>query len=497
MQKKVAVIGAGLGGLAVAARLAYAGFLVDVYEANNAVGGKAGLLKKDEFRFDTGPSLITMPFVFENLFTDVGEKIEDHLVLKKLDILTKYFYPDKTILNAYSDIEKFAVELGEKTDENPLRLIKYLKNCERIYNITSRVFLEKPLDELSTYANLHTLKSILQLWKIDALRTMNRTHKRFFTDTKVQQIFNRYATYNGSSPYKAPATLNIIAHVENTLGGFYCEGGVYEIPKALERLCMKKGVRFHFNTKVDRIAINRNKLQGIYVQDTFIPYNIVISNSDVKNTYKNLIPDSRGFYPEVYKRSEPSSSVVVFNWGVKGNFPQIDIHNILFSANYKQEFEEIFDKKVYPSDPTIYINISSKYCTSDAPEGCENWFVLVNVPYNQGNLGIKSEVEKLRRIIHDKVRAVLDIDLKDRIVCEDILTPVDIEEKTSSIHGSLYGLSSNSRLTAFFRQQNRSGKYKGLYFVGGSAHPGGGMPLVLLSGKITADLIQKDINMKL
>ncbi len=494
-RKSVAIIGAGIGGLACAARLANAGLEVHIYEQGEKAGGKANTLQLDNFRFDTGPSLLTMPFVLEELFDDVGEKLSDYISLNQLNVNCKYFFPDGTEFEAHSDLKKLEIEVEQKFIDEKETIAKYLKYSQNIYELTKDIFLNKSLNELDTYTNLEALKTLLQIFKIDPFRTMHKANRSFFNDDRLVQLFDRYATYNGSNPFKAPATLNVIQHVEYNIGGYVPEGGIYAIPEALTKLCEVKGVLFNFNTTVKRVNMgsgNKHRLEIAEgrVKNIEKAYDIVVSNADVNTTYKNLLNDESSRMAKRYRNLAPSTSALVFYWGVEGLHEELEVHNILFSDNYKKEFDDLSDKKICPVNPTIYIYISSKYNSSDAPTGSENWYVMINAPYIDGQ-DWPNELKRSRKLIVDKINCSLGIDIENKIKCESVLTPVDIEQKTGSYKGSLYGISSNSRTAAFIRQSNRSKKYKGLYFCGGSAHPGGGIPLVMLSGKITSELIRK------
>ena len=486
----ISVIGSGLGGLSAAIRLAHAGYDVNVYEKNPTPGGKARSVTQNGFRFDTGPSFITMPFVINELFESVGENPAEWLTLNKLTNLCRYFYHDGTILNAYSDKEKFAAEIEANTTEKREALFKYLEYCKTIYELTADIFLFKDLYSPKTYTNLRALITLFKLPKIDSFRTMNEANHSFFKDEKIIQLFNRYATYNGSDPYKCPATLNIISHVEYTIGGYYASGGMFSLTDALYRLALKKGVKFSFNSPVEKIITHGKIIKGILAGGKEIFADKVISNADVYSTYGKLLNDNKSSAAKKYNKLEPSSSALVFYWGVNVTSQKLDTHNILFSADYKKEFEELFDKKTYPTDPTIYIYISSKFSGGDAPEGKENWFVMINAP-NCASPNAKAQMsnDDIKETILNKIKTLTGYDIKDKIETESIMTPQDIEEETGSYGGSIYGISSNSRNAAFLRQRNMSKQYKGLYFTGGSAHPGGGIPLVILSGKIAAEKI--------
>ncbi|MFA7288581.1 MAG: 1-hydroxycarotenoid 3,4-desaturase CrtD [Melioribacteraceae bacterium] len=490
MAKKGAIIGSGLGGLSAAIRLANSGYQIDVYESNSSAGGKANQFVLDGFRFDLGPSLLTMPFVIQNLFDDVNEKLEDYIELQKLDIICKYYYSDGTIINVYPDGEKTAIEIAKKTYDSRMSVTNYLKYCEKIYDLTSELFLFKDFSDPRTFLNFKALKTLLQIHRIDAFRSMHQANSSYFHDPKTIQLFDRYATYNGSNPYKAPATLNIIQHVEIGLGGFIPEGGIYSISKALHNLAIKKGVNFHFNSKVEKIISEKNSVNGIRVNENDLEYDFVVSNADVNKTYKDLLENEKLKSAVKYSKLTPSSSALVFYWGVKMDSSNLEIHNVLFAENYKKEFYQLFEEKRCPEDPTIYIYISSKYNKADAPDGYENWYVMINAPCIEGQ-NWDEEIEAAKINTLNKIKSILGIDLSNKIVTEKIVSPEEIEKLTGSEKGSLYGISSNSRNAAFSRQSNKSKELEHLYFCGGSAHPGGGIPLVILSGKIAAESIIK------
>lgn len=492
--KKVTVIGAGLGGLAASIYLAHAGYDVNVFEKNASPGGKANLIETGGYRFDSGPSLLTMPFVIENLFKSVNSNLSDYIKLRKLDILCKYFFADGTELCAYSEKEKLADEISLKTADSKESVCRYLDYCSKIYELTSELFLFSSFSEISTFLNRKALNTLLNIRKIDAFRTMHEANKSFFQDKKTIQLFDRYATYNGSDPFQAPATLNIIQHVEYNLGGYNTNDGIYSITEALFSLAKEKGVKFNFSSGVNEIVIRSKKVGAVKFTNPDKSTNsfgcdIVISNADVNTTYKYLIKEKIKSSLN-YLDYEPSSSAIVFYWGIKGRFDELEMHNIIFSDDYKKEFTEIFKKGNVPEDPTVYIYISSKINKSHAPEGCENWFVMINSPFNSGQNWDKEIVNARQKII-SKINSALKTDIEKKIIFEKTLSPADLEIQTGSYSGSLYGISSNNKFAAFKRHSNRSKEIKGLYFCGGSVHPGGGIPLVLLSGRITAELIQK------
>ncbi|RYY33605.1 MAG: phytoene desaturase [Sphingobacteriaceae bacterium] len=487
--KKVIIIGAGIAGIATAIRLAVKGYAVEVYEANNYPGGKLSEFEQDGFRFDAGPSLFTMPQYVDELFTLAGKNPRDYFNYQKLDPVCNYFYEGGTRLQACANAENFAKEMAEKTGEQKSVIKKHQQNSKRIYDITNHVFLQRSLHRLNTYLRWDTLKSILHLPQIDAMRSLHKANKSFFKDKRTVQFFDRYATYNGSNPYKAPATLNVIPYFEQHFGAYFPEGGMYSITTSLVKLAEELGVKFIYNTRVEEIVIEKSKTTGIQTSTGFMQADMVVSNMDVWHTYKKLLSNHTRLHPIKTLNQERSSSALIFYWGMSKQFPQLDLHNIFFSANYEAEFDAIWQQKFIYNDPTVYLNISSKYKADDAPDGFENWFVMINVPSNSGQ-DWDSLIKQARQNITIKLSRLLGEDISQYIKCESILDPRNIESRTSSYQGSLYGTSSNSQFAAFLRHANKSSKISNLYFCGGSVHPGGGIPLCLLSAKIVSDWIK-------
>lgn len=490
MSKKIAVIGAGLGGLAVSLLLNKQGHDVKIFEKNEAVGGKINNLAGNGFRFDMGASLVTMPFVLKELFQLLDLNINDYIQINKLEIITKYFYPDGVSINAYSNIDKFIDEIKIKTTEKEQNVKNYFQYSKRIYELTSDLFIFNDFTSIAKLFSKKGLKTLFNIMKIDPFRTIHQANSSFFTDSKVLQLFDRYATYNGSNPYKAPATLNIIPYVEYFLGGYYFSEGMYSLINVLENLCNDNKIQILKNSEVTRISFSPNNPSFLIANGQKYEFDYIISNSDVNHTFTNLLNDSDSYETKRNNKNLASSSALVFYWGVNGNYPQLEIHNILFSENYFEEFAQIFDKKQLFDDPTIYIYISSKFNQTDAPSGCENWFVMINTPENLGQDWPKI-IERYRPLIINKIKNLTGINIKDNIIFESILTPETIEKKTLSSYGSIYGISSNTKSAAFLRQKNRSRTYPNLFFVGGSVHPGGGIPLVLSSAIIVSKMFEE------
>jgi len=486
-QKKAIIIGSGVAGMAAATRLAILGYDVTVYEKNSGPGGKLTAFEKDNYRFDAGPSLFTQPENITELFTLAKEPIEKYFTYKPVNIACKYFFENGKVINAYTDANLFAKELQINLGEDPEKVISYLKNAQKIYENIGILFLNNSLHKAKTWLNKGLGKALQTLKPGYLFKSLNKHNYQQFKAAETVQIFNRFATYNGSNPYKAPSMLSVIPHLEQNQGTYYPIGGMISITNALHQLALTKGVTFNFNAPVKKIIEDKGEVKGVIVGEEKIYADTIISNGDVYFTYKNLLNSNRKAVKIL--QQERSSSAVIFYWGISKQFTKLQLHNIFFSNNYQQEFDAIFNTKQCYHDPTIYINITSKEEASQAPDGKENWFVMVNVAANTGQnwedrkAFIKQAVlSKLNRLLEENIEALIDT--------EETLDPLMIEEQTASFMGSLYGTSSNSKLAAFFRHANFTSSIKGLYFCGGSVHPGGGIPLCLKSAKIVSEIIE-------
>jgi len=483
---KCLIVGAGLAGLATAARLAAARKEVHVYEQNNYFGGKATQIQLGDFLFDAGPSLFTMPQYVDEVFVAAGKNPRDYYQYERLPTLCHYFYMDGFSLIAHADREQFAEEAAALCSDSKEAILKFLHHSERIHKLTEEVFLRKSLHQLKNYWSKEALRGILGFGELDTSITMEKAIRKYLNDEHLIQLFCRYATYNGSNPYRAPGTLNVIPHLEFGLGAYMPQGGIHAIPKALYQLAMDLGVQFHLGQKVDEILVEQKRIFGIRVGAEKIAATTVITNADIWPSFRELMPDQKA--PEKILAQERSSSAFIFYWGMDGLFPELDVHNIFFTADYKKEFDSLFEGHSIADDPTIYVHISSKVCSEHAPAGKENWFVMVNAPQHENQDWSELQVGLKERILK-KLSKQLGKDIGSYILEEATLSPEDIERKTSSYKGSLYGTSSNNRFAAFLRHPNFSNSIKGLYFCGGSVHPGGGIPLVMASAKIVSEMI--------
>jgi len=486
--KKAIIIGAGIAGIASALRLKHKGYEVTVFEANAYAGGKLHAIHQEGFRFDLGPSLFTMPHLVDELFQLHGINPREHFNYFKKEVVCNYFWSDGATFSVSADKEAFIRSASKKFNTPQNSLQQYLNRNKEKYDLTADIFLNKSLHRWSTYLSFRTIKSLMHAGKLHIIKTLNEVNEDYFSNPKLVQLFNRYATYNGSSPYATPGIMSMIPHLEMHFGTFYPKGGMHEISQSLFRLAEKVGVQFQFEEEVTSINYQQNKASGITTSKDTYSADVVVSNMDVFSTYKHLLKSAK--QPTKILNQERSSSALIFYWGINKTFPSLDLHNILFSDHYEDEFTAIFINKRIHNDPTIYINITSKEDTTDAPANCENWFVMINAP---GNFGQEwpELVKKARANIISKINRALNTNIENLILTEYILDPINIELQTKSHQGSLYGTSSNSKFAAFLRHPNFSSQFKNLYFCGGSVHPGGGIPLCLLSAKIVSEQIEE------
>lgn len=485
----VVIIGAGIGGLSAAIRLAAAGRRVVMLEQNAAVGGKMSEIAQDGFRWDTGPSVITMRHVFEDLFAAAGRRLNDYLTLLPVDPLTRYFFPDGTRIDATRDLARMAEQIAAIDERDVEGYLAFLEYAARLHRITGPVFIYNQPPTLRSFLGV----SPADMVRVDPRLTMDQAIRRRVRSPQMRQLLGRFATYVGASPYQAPATLSVIAHVELTGGVWYPVGGIYQIAGAMQQLAGELGVEIRTNTPVATIDVARGRATGVITAaGERVDAAAVVANVDVTTVYDRLLPPAIGATRRAdLRRLATSCSGFVLLLGVEGEHAQLAHHNIFFARDYRAEFDAIFRRGIPPDTPTVYVAITSKSDASHAPPGCENWFVLVNAPA----LGPGYDWMKQGDGYREQVLAMLagfGLDVRERIRSEVMLTPQDIQRLTGAWRGALYGISSNQALNAFRRPHNRCTDIRGLYFAGGTTHPGGGVPMVTLSGKVAAELVLAD-----
>ncbi len=482
------IIGSGIAGMATAIRMAVMGYDVTVYEKNSFPGGKISGFEKGGFHFDTIPSVFTEPRQLEDLFEMAGERISDYIQYKRVESTCKYFFANGKILTTWSDREKLLNAFAQQLEEPAQNIQHYLNNSEQLYNTIGNVFLNNALVKRKLITKRPFYKSLKQLRPYLLFDTLNEFHEKSFVTGEAIQFFNRFATYAGSNPYSVPAMLCMIPHAELNAGVYYPRGGMNSIKNAIYQLAVKKGVKFHFNTAVERIIYGGNSVQGVVVEDNNIFADIVVSNADIYYTYRDLLCDKNT--ASKISIQEKTNSAIIFFWGMSKTFPSLQMQNVFFSGDYKAEFQHLFSSKTLYKDPTIFISITGKIENDHAPADKENWLVMINAP--TGNTTNNNDlVTFARQQVLKKLRGALKEDVEPYIETETILDPLLLEKNTGAYGGALYGISSNTTRSAFLRHPNFSRTIKGIYFCGGTVHPGGGLSLCLKSAKIVEELVKK------
>lgn len=487
MKLNIAIIGSGIGGLAAAIRLAVRGHDVTVFEQLDRPGGMIQQQRWEGFRWDTGPSLLLMPDQLEELYLLAGEEMKMSIRNHQLEQIGKYFFADGLMLDAFGDPELFAREVHEKTGEPAVRVENYLNKLRKRYDYTRKVLTRDSFSTGSVFVPRSVL-SFLAAWKNDYFFTAHGANSRKFRSRNVVQLFDSLASSHGNDPYKGPSTLNLHAHFIHNLGVYFPEKGMYRLTEELFKLAKQLGVIFKFNFRVQQIDLKKQIVKGISTKESSLRADIVISDIDAEHVYNDLLPHAPGvnnFLKQTYASTE-----LTFYWAIDRQFPELCIHNQFMSADPKKEFEDIHHKKVLSQHPSFKIHISSKLVPSDAPEGHENWKISVSVPVNGGQ-NWKDDLAMIKKQIIERINKDLKTDIEKHILHEFYLDPDMLAKELSAVGGNIYGKSNNKKLSTFSKHPNSLKQIHGLYFVGRTVHPGGGLPMCLSSAKNVDHLVVK------
>lgn len=486
--KKVVIIGGGLGGLSSAITLANKGFHVELFEKNQHFGGKLMPIQLGDYSFDFGPNTITMPSVFKRVIEQTGSRSEDYFELIKLENHTRNIFPDGTQFDLSSNQQTMLSQLQKLDPPGAGNYQSFVKEITRLFKLSEQYFLPRTFRSWRDYVSPSLGAAML---RVRPLQTLDSFFQSYFSNPRIIEAY-RYATYIGSSPFQAPATFAMIAHLEMVEGVYYVKGGNVKIAESFASLAKKLGVGLHNESEVRKVLMSGKKATGIELQSgEKVMADYVIMNADLLKAYPELVSEKArpSFKNEKMDKLEPSISAFVIMVGLNKRFAQLKHHTVYFSDDYRQEFNDIFINKTYSAKPTIYICNSSHTDPDRSPKG-DNLFILVNAPALplDGNLQIDPVAYK--ELIFETLSS-RGLDLTDHIVEEKVITPSDIATQFGAYRGSLYGVSSNRRKDAFLRPQNASKDIKNLFFVGGSTHPGGGSPMVTISGQNVAHAIIK------
>lgn len=489
---RVLVIGAGLGGLAAAISLATEGFTVDLVEKNDKVGGKLNLLKKEGYSFDLGPSILTMPHIFAALFERAGRRLEDYFTIQPVLPHWRNFFEDGTTFDLTPDRAAMDAELqrfGAKDREGFYRFLDY---SARLSELTERGYFAKGLDDF--WALVRFYGPLTSLFGFDVLRTMDQGVRRFVKDQRLVDTLDYFIKYVGSSPYDAPALMNLLPHIQFKYGLWYVQGGMYNIASGLERLARELGVRIHLDTEIVALETHERRIKtAITASGIRLTADIMVSNMEVIPALRRLLGADEAALRKLRKFA-PTCSGLVIHLGIDRCYPQLAHHNFFYSKDSKRHFDAIFHRKTLSEDPTLYVVAPCKTDPGQAPAGGEVIKILPHIPHLEPDRPFgHADYMALRERILEKLERMGLNDLRRHIVTEETWTPLDIEARYYSNRGSIYGVVSDRFKNLGFKAPQRSDRYSNLYFVGGSVNPGGGMPMVTLSGQLVRDKILADL----
>ncbi len=484
--KKVIVIGAGLGGLSAAISLRQAGYAVEIFEKNSQIGGKLNLLQAQGYTFDLGPSILTLPHIFERLFTASGKKMADYFAIRPLRPHWRNFFEDGVTLDLYPEPEKMAAE-ARKVCEPPENIERFLKYSADLYDLTNDGYFEQGLDDWRAFGKHY---GPWKFFQFDLFRTMHQGVAAHLQTQYFRDIFDFFIKYVGSSAYRAPAFMNSLPTIQFRYDLWYVDGGLYNIARGLGRLLDELGITVHLNAEVSEVRRENDRVTGLVVNGAFHAADIVVSNMEVIPAYEKLLRADKKFIASLEKKLEPTCSGLVLDLGLDCQYPQLAHHNFFFSGHQREHFRTVFQKYELPADPTIYLVAASKSDPTVAPPGCDCLKILPHIPHiNDAQPLTREDYLRFKDRIIDKLERMGLKDLRKHIVFEHVLTPHDIREKYNSNKGSIYGVVSDRWKNLAFKAPKQSTLYPNLFFVGGSVNPGGGMPMVVLCGQNVAKKI--------
>lgn len=496
-EQRVGVIGSGLGGLSAACVLAARGYRVTVFEKNEWIGGKAAVLQEGGYRFDMGPTILICPSVLRKVFSEAGRDLSQYLDLVKLEPQWRCFFEDDTYLDLLGDGAAMKEELNRYSPGASAGYANFFATSEELHGISDRFFFWKSIGSMRDTFQTGSALNLTLLRDVSRMRlghTVAGTVRRDIKDSRIAQMLDHIVQYVGSSPEKTPAILCAIAHMQTSEGVWYPKGGTRAIPNALQKLAGELHVEFRPNTPVRRILVEQGCVRGIETgTGEVVPLAAVVSNADAVRTNRELIGGDVAKRFDRRRRYEPACSGVVMYLGLDRRYEQLQHHSFVFSRDPTEEFRAIYDEGKVAPDPTCYLCAPATTEASVAPAGGEALYVLVHTPYLRPGQNWGEMYPKYRRVIFEKLRRTAGLqDLERHIQVERYLTPQDIHERYGVLNGAIYGITSHGRLNGGFKPANHSPDVKGLYLAGGAAHPGPGMPMVMMSGWIAADKLDAD-----
>lgn len=493
--KRVIIIGAGIGGMATAMRLQATGrFQVTILEKNATVGGRANIREVDGFRFDTGPSLLLMTDVYRDLFAACGEDFNSWVRLIKMEPNYAVHFGDGKSMEMSSDLSKMIAELERIEPGVTPGYYRFLEDAGKKYRIGREKFVEKNFNKATDFFSAPNLKLLGQL---NALGKLYTHVSQFFKSDNLRQAFSMQSMYLGISPFEAPAVYTLLPYTELAEDGlYYPEGGIYALPLAMAAVAKKLGVIVETNQNVSQIMVKDGKARGVCVDGDVLTADLIISNVDLPYTYTDLLSERPAKFAETnWKKTPFTSSAFMLYLGTDRVYPELKHHNFFLSSDYKRNFEEIFDAKVPPRDPSFYVNAPGRTDPTVAPPGGDNLFVLVPIPHLTDQMRWDDDqIARFKDKVYDKLESRGLTDLRKHVVVEQVVTPHEWRDQYNLKYGAAFGLSHGILQVGWFRPSNKAPTVDNLYFVGASTVPGTGVPLVCLGAKLVTERILEDFS---
>jgi len=491
-KKQVLVIGAGIGGIATAAKLAQQGYQVTVLEKNEIPGGRCGNLEIEGHHFDTGPTLFLMPGLYRDAFANLGERLEDHLELRRVDPTYRIHFADGLDLTLTNDLQKMQTQLEAIETGSYCQYLRYLQEGCYHYNASLDTVVKRDFRRPFDFFNPQI---VLLMLRLKALTKHYKNIGRYFKDERLKFAFIFQNLYMGVHPYQAPALFSLLQHTEFSDGVWFPVGGMNSIIQALVQIADKNGVRFHYKTPVKRILTDENRAAGVILEDgRQIRADIVVANADLPYVYRELLP-ADGKAQRLSKKKH-GCSALVFYWGLNKQYPQLDTHNLFMAADIRGGFDKIFEELSLSDEPSFYVHAPVRIDPSLAPEGHDTLTVAIPVPHLDEENPQDWERLKMqsRTYILQRFREMGIVDLEKHLKFEICYTPQDWKKRYNLTKGSAHGLSHEILQMGYLRPKNQHARYHNLYFVGASTHPGTGLPSVLVSAKHVSDRILETVD---
>ncbi len=491
--KTVLVIGGGLGGLSAAISLAQSGYDVSLYEKNNHIGGKLNRLDQDGFGFDLGPSILTMPQIFERLFAASGKSMKDYVRIEKLDHQWRSFFPDGNIIDLYEDLTDMLEKNPSLTQKDIREYQDLLDYSKTLYDMTDKTYFQHGVDRTREIMKHTGLFSAIK--NFDLFSTVHGAIDKRISNEQFRDMLSYFIKYVGSSPYDAPAVLNMMIYMQHDQGVWYVPGGLNKLADGLVKLAEEVGVNFHLGKPIVKLEKKDGEITGAVLEDgTMLTADYFVSNMEVIPVYERLLEEDSHYIKKLKKKFEPASSGLVMHLGVKKSYPQLRHHNFFFAENMKEQMQSIFHRRELPKDPVIYLVNVNKTDPTQAPPGHENIKVLPHIPFiREENPFTQQDYEQFAERTLIKLEKMGLEGLRENIVTRDMWTPEDIRRTYGSDRGAIYGTVSDKKKNKGFKHPKQSERYNNLYFVGGTVNPGGGMPMVTLSGQLVGrKIVERD-----